>query len=113
MAAVASVNDGKEAVMAAAATGLPARAKSLFMRAEVAEAAGELHQALKLYDQGVREATSSLRGNPDDTSAAIAAVDGYLLRKTALSRAILAVDASLRGGVLLVHCTYVVARGCL
>eukprot|EP01043_Picozoa_sp_COSAG02_P035177 COSAG02_NODE_2503_length_8671_cov_20.133108_9_plen_563_part_00 len=70
--------------MAAAATGLPARAKSLFMRAEVAEAAGELNEALKLYDQGVREATSSLRGNPGDTTSAIAAVDGYFRRAMVL-----------------------------
>ena len=63
---------GVVAVMAA----LPARAKSLFMRAEVAEAAGELHEALKLYDQGVREASSKLRGASGDTSSAIAAVDG-------------------------------------
>ena len=54
------------------------------MRAEVAEAAGELHQALKLYDQGVREATSSLRGNAGDTSIAIAAVDGYFRRAMVL-----------------------------
>ena len=76
-------------VMAAAATGLSFRAKSLFRRAVWAEADGELHQALKLYDQGLREASSSLRGNPGDTSTAIAARllrDGYLLRKTVLSK---------------------------
>ena len=77
-------SSGKEAVAAAAAAGLPARAKSLFMRAEVAETAGELHEALKLYDQGVREATSSLRGNPGDTTSAIAAVDGYFRRAMVL-----------------------------
>jgi hypothetical protein len=90
-----NANNAQEASVVAAASGMPARAKSLFMRAEVAESAGELREALKLYDQGVREATSSLRGSSGDTgtSTQIAAVDGYFRRAMVLKARIRDGDA--------------------
>ena len=39
---------------------LPPRAKALFVRAELAEQSGDLREAMRLYDAGVRSATDAL-----------------------------------------------------